>query len=240
MPKTKVSKSAPTGGSPHYGKSIINRDARGRSVVSLPKPEWFRSHGVNSVPGYVWANGPNKFTFTPDDFAPEHPRLQATVVDSEVQIKSLSRFHENTLTPGVYGVGGEPTDSQALTFAAYLAAVFIQRKAELASMGNAAAREAGEVHWETLQGGFRNPLIYEDGSINPNIGLLILSNVTADSTPHRLEKLRDILLAYSAIPRIVVVAGSDPLTFFAAKLHHTVTHIAFFSGALSRRAVEVV
>jgi hypothetical protein len=51
---------------------------------------------------------------------------------------------------------------------------------------------------------------------------LIISNINETSTPHKLEKVRDILEKYSECPRIVVMSGSDPLTFFGTKLFYQI------------------
>ena len=212
------------------GKLTHLQDTRGRYVVRVPRKQWFLDRGVGTIPGYVWRNP--KFTMRPMDFMLDSPRLQNKLIQAKVQTDSLENFLVDPSSPAIYGVGAEPTDSHALYFAAYLAYLFTAIK------GN--SNPSRHVHWESLSSGFRNPLIYEDGSINENIGMLILSNVVANSSNVKLEKVRDLLVAYSDIPRIVVIGGEDPLTFFSTKLHHKMTHLFFHSGALARRTNEVV
>lgn len=210
------------------------KDTKDRYVIRLPKPQWFTDLGISTIPGYVWQEP--KFRFNPQDFMIEDARLKTKLISSEVQVNSYEKFLDNPFQAGVYGVGAEPTDSVALYFAAYLAYTYAYAKTQ----GGADFRLKGHVHWESLTGGFRNRLIYEDGSINENIGLLVLSNVAENSTQVKIEKLRDTLVAYAKIPRIVVVGGEDPISFFSTKLHHKITGMFFNSGSLANRKNEVV
>lgn len=50
--------------------------------------------------------------------------------------------------------------------------------------------------------------------------LLVLSNLTADSSQIKLEKLRDLLEEYADIPRIVTFTGKDPISFFTHTLRY--------------------
>ena len=61
---------------------------------------------------------------------------------------------------------------------------------------------------------------YEIRRDNFPLSMLILSNFNTESTPLKVEKLRDILERYSNIPRIVVLGGIDPFTFFATRLNY--------------------
>jgi hypothetical protein len=45
------------------------------------------------------------------------------------------------------------------------------------------------------------------------VGMLLLSNIAANSSPEKIEKARDLLAIYSDIPRVVTVVGCDPLVF---------------------------
>jgi hypothetical protein len=155
----------------------------------------------------------------------EHPRLARKEIDSFIQLKSLATFIENPDYPGVYGVGSDPNDQIAAYFAAYLAATYL------------AKFPRANVLWHPLLG-YKNKLL-EDGS-NDKIDLLIITNVTGQSSQHRNEMLRDLLVRYSDIPRIVVMGGEDPVTFFATKLHFKLTHLFFASGALIKRQHEIV
>ena len=58
-----------------------------------------------------------------------------------------------------------------------------------------------------------------------SIGMLILTNLAANSSNEKIEKCRDLLALYSDIPRVVTVAGCDPLEFAISKLHMAPTRV---------------
>ncbi len=67
---------------------------------------------------------------------------------------------------------------------------------------------------------------------------LVISNVDAGSSRGKLEKVKDLLDMFSDIPRILVVAPEDPLTFFATRLHVRVT-AGLHLGPGSRRVIPL-
>jgi hypothetical protein len=207
-------------------------DRHNRPIIRLPRQSWFAEHGVSTVPGYLWRS--QKFSFAPNDYILENDRLQTKTIGSEKQIASLNSFISDVTQPLIYGVGAEPSDQKALYFAAYLTMLYVMGR------GLPGGRSGGLVRWETLNGGFKNRLLYEDGSIDQSIGFLVLTNVTPESSSVKLEKLRDTLVAYADIPRIVVIGGMDPVTFFSTKIFHRMTHLFFHSAALVKRKHEVI
>jgi hypothetical protein len=52
-----------------------------------------------------------------------------------------------------------------------------------------------------------------------DVGLLILTNLAENSGSEKIEKCRDLLNMYSGIPRVVTIAGCDPLIFALDRLH---------------------
>ena len=74
--------------------------------------------------------------------------------------------------------------------------------------------------WHKVYGNYKDELRDRP---NLSISMLILSNITSDSTSTKLEKVRDLLERYSDIPRIVVLSGTDPITFFANRLYSPLT-----------------
>ena len=85
-----------------------------------------------------------------------------------------------------------------------------------------------------LTGGFENK------SLNAEPSLLVITGLTPNSTPVKLEKARDLLEKHSNIPRIVVMAGEDPITFFMTRLYYSVNSIYYHSSALVKQRVEIV
>ena len=199
----------------------IAKDTRDRYVVKIPRRGWYSERGVD-IPPYVWQE--NKSTFLPKDFILEHTRLKNKSIDSDVQSKSLDRFIADPTAPCVYGVASEPSDAQALYFAAYLAYIHTLSKPQ-------------SVLWTSIQGNWKNKLIEDH---DEQVGMLIISGLAENSSNIKFEKTRDLLVAYSHIPRIVVIGGEDPISFFSTKLHHKVTDIFFTSSALANRKHETV
>lgn len=175
------------------------------------------------VHGSVWRQG--EFVFEPNDFVIESPRLENRIIAGSVQEKSLQTFIENPSSPMVYIVSGNPDDSKAKFFAAYLASL---HKTKLGSKA--------DIIWEPVYGGFDNPLLKKD--IEPS--MLILSNLAENSTNLKFEKVRDLIERWPSIPRIIVCAGEDPISFGASRLHISVHGIAYFGSKLSKTMQEVI
>ena len=55
------------------------------------------------------------------------------------------------------------------------------------------------------------------------MSMLILSNINTEASGTKVEKVRDLLERYSNIPRIVVLGGVDPITFFTTRLNYPLT-----------------
>lgn len=88
--------------------------------------------------------------------------------------------------------------------------------------------------WHRVMGGYQDEL--RDAKERRNISMLIIANVGPDSTPQKIEKVRDLLERYDHIPRIVVVNGSDPVSFFAEKIRMTMQYAILMNSARSDKA----
>lgn len=180
------------------------------------------------VPGSVWRQRP--FHYDPKIFIPESDNLHKKIVEVSKQVDGLRMFLSNPSLRMIYGVTGNPDDSKAKYFAAYLVSKHIQ------ALGG-----RSRVLWVNLYGGFKNTELDEALSNNgTGPTLLVLSNLTKNSTAVKLEKARDLLEAYSNIPRIVVAAGEDPISFLSTRLFVPINGLAYFSEALIKQEVEVI
>ena len=181
------------------------------------------------VPGSVWKQGP--FKWDPVTFACESEKLHEKFIEPSVQNDSLLRFMREPDIPMIYCVAGSPDDLKAKLFAAYLVHIHQQK---LGLKANAV--------WHTVYGGFDNPLIREydatDGKAEPT--MLVLSNLTPNSTGVKLDKTRDLLERFQDIPRIVVCAGEDPLSFMTTRLFSSIHGLAYFSESLIKRRIEII
>jgi hypothetical protein len=75
--------------------------------------------------------------------------------------------------------------------------------------------------WYKLTGSYKCFLRDMDDQLPAS--MLICSGINNESTALKVEKLRDVLEKYQNIPRIVVLGGIDPATFFANRLHFPLT-----------------
>jgi hypothetical protein len=181
------------------------------------------------VPGSVWKQG--AFKWEPSTFACESEKLHEKFIEPSVQNDSLLRFMKEPDLPMIYCVSGNPDDLKAKFFAAYLVQIHQQ---VLGLRAN--------VVWHTIYGGFDNPLLKEydpvDGKTDPT--MLVLSNLTPNAPGLKLDKTRDLLERFQDIPRIVVCAGEDPLSFMTTRLYSPVHALAYFSESLVRKRIEVI
>ena len=175
------------------------------------------------VHGSVWRQG--AFQWEPTAFVIENPRLNAKIVDASKQIASIDAFKENPGRPMLYIVSGNPDDSKAKYFAAYLA-----------YLHKCKYEHKAYIHWEPLFGGFDNMLIKRD--IEPT--MLIISNLAENSTNVKLEKAKDIIERFPNIPIIIVCSGEDPISFASTKLYCPVHGIAYFSNSIVKAVQEVI
>lgn len=90
--------------------------------------------------------------------------------------------------------------------------------------------------WHKLTGSYKDFIRDMDDQMMAS--MLILSGITDESTALKVEKLRDILEKYPNIPRVVVIGGVDPITFFANKLHLPLT-AGIFLGPENRVRIDV-
>lgn len=145
------------------------------------------------------------FSLTPTSFTAAIEGLKAKVFNRQKQLDMFESFIDSPFEPINYCLASAPDDGKAKL----LAACMMQH-----ALINHDSRTALPL-WVDLTGGFDNPLIVN--RVKPS--LLVINNVGIASTQSKLEKLRDILEVYSDIPRITVVTGTDPYTFFMRTLY---------------------
>lgn len=188
-----------------------------------------KSHLQQIVPGHVWRCAP--FPWDPQPFGVESDRLHDRVVEARTQNNSLLSFLKNPRKRLVYGVAGNPDDQKAKLFAAFLVNAHVQ------ALGLGA-----NVLWHTVYDGYENKLLKEYDPIDgkPSPSLLVLSNITPNASSVRLGKVRDLLERFDNIPRIVITAGEDPLSFFTTRLFYQLNALAYFSESLIKKKIEII
>lgn len=159
----------------------------------------------------------------PQAFQVESPKLNAKVIEGSVQQASLDAFTLNPRRAMTYVVAGNPDDKDARYFAAYLAQIHL----------NELKLEA-HIRWESVLGNFQNPAMQDEPS------LLILTNLTPRSSNVKYEKVRDLIERHSTIPKIIVIAGEDPISFAATRLYAPCHALAYFGSEVSKTFNEVI
>lgn len=145
----------------------------------------------------------------------ELPRMPNRTVGIAKQLKALDSLCSNPLRSSyVLGISSFPSDALAKYLAIHLF--------NLAQVSWVKRHKPGRSMpmWHRVFGGLGDPL--RDKAVDETPALLVLSNINEASSAHKLEKVRDLLEKYSHIPRIVVLSGADPLTFFAQKLYYPI------------------
>lgn len=152
-------------------------------------------------------------------FKPSINAVKTRTMGEQKQLEYFQRIMSNPLKgSGTFVFNSFPTDLRAKQ----LAAIVLNRAVDLyqdVARTHRSGRTAPQ--WLKLTGYSSGDLIKSTKESNPS--LLIITNVNDESTPHKVERLRDLLECFDNIPKIVVTAGQDPLTFFAKRLYYPVS-----------------
>lgn len=189
-------------------------------VLRITRPDLFLQRGV-TLPGQVLSLP--RVAFQPSDYyiGSEDGYLKPKLITSEHQRLGMENFLAHPGKSCVFAVGSEPDDLAAKYVAAFLLQEYLVKHS------NTLAR------WYPLHD--NTPLIKNDAPCS----FLVLTGLTPEATPYRLEKARDLIEHYHHIPRIVVIGGMDPITFMLTKLRLKPTHF-FYQGKGINRKLEVV
>jgi hypothetical protein len=175
-----------------------------------------RNRGVNHA---AFRQVPYKFQ--PTSYVAAIEGLKPKSFSRPKQIEMFQSMLDDPFRPVNYAVNSAPDDGKAKLLAAYIMQNALQHHSSFTALPL----------WVDLTSGFDNPLIKH----KQNPSMLIINNVGMDSTPVKLEKLRDILEVYSDIPRITVVTGTDPYTFFMRKLYLPIHGLAYLTNTAVKR-----
>jgi hypothetical protein len=147
------------------------------------------------------------------------------------QLKGLEKLFENPLRSNyVLAISSWPSDLRAkqVGLALMSKAISYQRDTK-----NKVLKVRRAPLWYRIYGGFECGLRDKIDEVFPS--MLILSNITSNSTNSKLEKVRDLLEKYAEIPRVVIIGGHcDPLSWFAKNLFYPV-RMGLFLGPESKR-----
>lgn len=169
------------------------------------------------VPGFVYQQTP--FDFSPLGFGIEVSD-QELVYTKQVQRKSVMEFIAHPFGSQNFIITGYTDDSKALYLASYLIQAHLKK-------GGA------NPLWITLTSDTKDYETLTEPS------LICISNITAQSTPSRFQKCRDLIYRFYKCPRIIVGCGLDPIRFGALKLHIPVNRMVYFKSGLDAETITV-
>jgi hypothetical protein len=185
------------------------------------------------VPGDVWRQ--KFFNYKPTGFTVRSPEVERgesdvpPVFDASIQKSGLLAFLKNPKLPMTYIVTGDEGMGE------YFAAFLIQ--AHLEAVGAAA-----NVEWDRMYNTYTNRLFKTYGerpNENTDPTMIVISDLSPLSSDTALGKARDILARFSSIPRVVVAAKDDPISFAATRLYvKEINAIAYFQNPLIK-SIEV-
>lgn len=148
------------------------------------------------------------------------------------QINSIERVFQHPLKGNyTFAIGSYPSDVRAK-----LLAVNVMNRAIDAQMSGVHRGRAYPL-WHRLYGNFADPL--RDAKDNEPISMLVLTNVGVDSSQTKLEKLRDLLERYDSIPKVIVVNGTDPVSFFADRVRLPLNYAAYLSAEQKASIMDI-
>ena len=183
-------------------------------VLPKDREKLLTSRGVSPAD---FIHGKERFDVIPNlvKYDVELPRMPGRAVGTAKQIRALESICTNPLRSSyVLGISSFPSDA----LAKYLA-IHIFNEAQAAWVRRHKPGRSMPL-WHRVFGGLGDPL--RDKPVDETPSLLVISNINEASSAHKLEKVRDLLEKYSMVPRIVVLSGADPLTFFAQKLYYPI------------------
>jgi len=166
-----------------------------------------------------------RLLWEPKAFMTESSRREKKIIEAKVQQNSLDLFTRSPRTPLTYVVAGSPDDEKAKYFAAYLVEIHRLR------LGINA-----DPIWEPVFNGYDNPILKRD--LSPSI--IVISNLSTKSNYLKYDKARDIIERFSSVPKIVVVAGEDPISFAQTRLHVPCHGIAYFANTSVKQVQEII
>lgn len=212
----------------------------GQTLVALQKTnkneKVLASHGVAkqlfSIPDFILEDRATTFVS-------ELEGLKPKTVTKKKQIEDTLKVINNPLSaPYVFCISGNPNDLKAKLLATYILEKAIYQfidKEKLDEKTQKTLKHKSAPVFHNVMGWSKNPLL--ENQVSPC--LLVLSNVPKGMTQYKQEKLRDILERYSDIPRIVVTAGHDPLTFFNGSLFMGINYACYLTDGIVKKAHEI-
>lgn len=208
--------------------NLINLDFK----FDTQRQKILKSRGVD---GYAFSLARSPFTVE-DAFVRIKPQVESLPDDfvlrsisTAKQTNNLRKILNNPLRSSyIAAIGSYPSDTRAKVIAVNIMNAAIDAQI--------AGKHRGRAYplWHRLYGGYYDAL--RDAKETQPISMLVITNVGVDSSQTKLEKLRDLLEQYDNVPKLVVVNGVDPVTFFAEKVRLPLNY-AFYCSAEQKASI---
>jgi hypothetical protein len=158
---------------------------------------------------------------------------QSITVSIDTQIKTLEKVLTKPFdSPYFLAIGVDDVEDRAIT----LAGSILLSAIDYYFINKDTVDHLPYWHWVT--GGHWDRLRDNRNSeSSTNFSMLFLSNVAKNSTPEKIEKVRDLIQLNSHLPRILIIAGGDPLLFCVNSLYIRPNRVLYLS---SRSKTKVV
>lgn len=151
------------------------------------------------------------------------------------QIRMFKKMIKHPIgKPALFCISSNPTDTEAKYAAAYLLSQAIEKYQQFQKNGEMST--AAFPRWHILNGTYQD--WYREHK--RNVSFLVLSNVLHDSSEAKIEKLRDLIEIYADIPKVIVTATQDPITFCTEKLHVRLTGAMYLRTIISRKNAKEI
>lgn len=155
-------------------------------------------------------------------FQSNSPYIQPVRVSKNKQLDFFDKVYDNPyFGPYTMCIGAAPYDNKALMLAANIFEVAIKQ-----------SRTAPK--WITSYS------VDMRTDMQDRPPLLVLSNLFTDSNNFRIQTVRDFLVKYAKIPKIVVVSGEDPISFMYGRLNSHITGCVFIQEKTAKRVVKSI
>jgi len=175
---------------------------------------------IFSFKPYLLDNALTSFTSEVDGLKPK--RISANTQGEYLDKIFANPYHSHY----VLCIAGKPNDNLAKQLAAVILNRAIQQyiaasRREMSARSKLLRQRTYPI-WHNVTGSFQDDLRDKRHEHRP--AMLVLANITRESSGVKKEKVRDLIELYSACPIIVVLAGTDPMTFFNEHLLHSLNY----------------
>jgi hypothetical protein len=144
-------------------------------------------------------------------------------ISAQKQLNYLAKTLKDPFASNyVFSISGESNDALPLQIALQIFNTAI----DLSQVGK-------RPFWHMVTGGTKDSLRDSSELMQLQMGgtpsLLVISNLASNSTMMKVEKVHDLINMFSSIPRILIIAGENPISYCSRTLHISVNRVLYFA-----------